>query len=164
MNNNNKWIENMLEDPEILSALGLSSDIDENMKKTIKNIILNDITSFEYCKAQFSDPTDNYDSSKSPIENFLEEAVETLKQNSGQETEVRYDALEVGKKYKIYFPNNTTAIVILNNIKNNSFGNDYIFKNIEGADNLVGKSSILEKDEFPLPIQLLKHLKFGLIS
>ena len=143
--NNNKWIDNMLEDPEILSALGLSSDIDENMKKTIKNIILNDITSFEYCKAQFSDPTDNYDSSKSPIENFLEEAVETLKQTSGQETEVRYDALEVDK------------------IKTNSFGNDYIFKNIEGADNLVGKSSILEKDEFPLPIQLLKHLKFSLI-
>ena len=97
MNNNNKWIDIMLKDPKILSALGLSSDIDENMKKTIKNIILNDIKSFEYCKAQFSDPTDNYDLSKSPIENFLEEAVETLKQTSGQETEVRYDALEVGE-------------------------------------------------------------------
>ena len=66
--NNDKWIDNMLEDPEILSALGLSSDIDENMKETIKNIILNDITSFEYCKAQFSDPTDNYDSNKTEFQ------------------------------------------------------------------------------------------------
>jgi len=71
--------------------------------------------------------------------------------------------LVVGEYYQITFPNEHSVVVKLNRSLPNSFGDDYIFENINGAEDLVNKtkSSIINDNEFPLPEQLLSITQFN---
>lgn len=164
--NEDAWVDMMLNDPDMLTEMGLPQNLSAEMKAQVKQMILRDMEVFEQNMPQYQNIEETFDENRSPAEQFIEQALVDL----GIEYTIEYETpilsrdLEVGKKYKIHFPNGKDAIVILKRIMKNSFGDDYIFKNISGAENLVGKSSILGTDEFPLPEQLISQTKFSLLS
>lgn len=158
--NEEAWIDMMLEDKEMLEKMGLSSDLPAPMKEQVKQMLLSGITDGSISidgEDEFVDTEPQFDESKSPAEQFINEAMSNL----GMEVEVEakpifYSDMKEGGKYILCFPNGNDATVILKRILPNSFGDDYVFENIKGAENLVGAASPrIGKNEFPLPAPLL---------
>ena len=165
--NEEAWLDMMLDDKQILKELGLPSNMSKEMRESVKKMILSDMESVIGTESPYSNIDSDFDETKTPAEQFLNQALQDMGiviDEPSKEISVSPMDLVVGKKYKLFFPNGNDAIVILNRIMRNSFGDDYIFQNISGAENLTkSASSLLAKDEFPLPISIVMQTKFALI-
>ncbi len=158
------WLRRMLDDKVILKEMGLRTNLTSKEKDELVATII--AQGDEYLNNSFDTVEKPYDVMKTPSQNFLEEALENMDmENTTTETEqeILSSDLVVGEKYKIHFPIGMHAIVKLNRIIPNSFGDDYIFENISGAEELVGTST-LKYNEFPLPKQLVLKTKFTLLN
>ncbi len=136
--NEEAWFRMMLNDEETLTKMGLPLDITDEDKDTLVKTMLNNQNNNPITKTQEQTKLEL------PIGDIID-----------------YNDLELGGQYLITFPNELKAEVILNTILKNSFGDDYIFKNIKGAESLLGLTMAVKSDEFPLPIQLLANIKFA---
>lgn len=166
--NEEAWVEMLLQDKTMLEELGLPLNMSPKTRAEVKQILLNDIKNFPNGSTDTYnyDIAPSFDTTKTPAEQFLSEALAEMgiSDTNSEEVEVSSNDLKEGGKYILHFPNGNKATVILNRIQRNSFGDDYIFKNISGAENLTQKSGILASDEFPLPIQLVRQTKFTQIK
>lgn len=69
--------------------------------------------------------------------------------------------LQVGKTYRMVFPNNTVTTARLDKIERYpimGFPPDYVFQYIKGDDTLP-KASKLPEGQFSLPVELISKLK-----
>lgn len=66
--------------------------------------------------------------------------------------------IKEGKTYEIKTTTGKVIIAKLDEIQRSSIGDDYIFENISGAEELVKESSFRIFNQFPLPGLLLSRM------
>ena len=172
--NEEAWLKLMLQDSKILEELNLPSNMTDEEVSNVIEMILNSSEAMAELHKQDEEALENLGSvftekseDETPCDWMVREAMGEL----GFETEeLKFKLCEevVGSKlvtdnyYQITFPSDKTAVVKLNRIMPNSFGDDYVFENISGAENLTAKanSGLVGMNEFPLPEQLLSVTTF----
>ncbi len=191
--NEEVWLRMMLEDKGMLTQMGLPSSMTEAEKNQVIEAMMGnsefmtklaqeDEEAFNGLMADnnnFEEPDTEKLENESPCDWMIREALEEVETHSHnlsmveealfnkgleQGAQINGNSLKVGELYQITFPNGNTAKVKLNRIMTNSFGDDYIFENISGAEKLVSKSAFSISNEFPLPQQLLSATTFHTLS
>ena len=188
--NEEAWLRMMLEDLSMLKQMGLPTNLNEEQKDEIIQQMLGSTDLMEQLAREddealntimnehhnFEELNDKKPENEKPCDWMLREAVEDmgieLKDHSKSSVpsnvgaEIPGHNLLEGKFYLLTFPNGIEAKVKLSRILTNSLGNDYIFENHGGAEGLTEKSnsSLVGKNEFPLPEQLLSATKFNILK
>jgi len=159
------WFRKLLEDDDILSELGLPTNLDEkDIEKLISEIESNPILmdTIQSIEEELANPTKYdemdlpFDENKSPAKQFIEEAM--LDIGSTINTKESLETMEVGKSFMIIFPNKKVITVRLENIVESKMGLDFLFYNISGADDLIKlteQSGKYDVGLFPIPQQFL---------
>ena len=138
------WFRKLLQDQDILEQLGLPTDlseeeIDELVEQMENNPAL--LEAIEMLENEIQNPDAYihneipYDFDKTPAKNFIEEACLDLglKINTDQDL----DKMKVGSTYMIIFPNKKIVTAQLENVVEQGHILDYIFYNIDGAEDLL---------------------------
>ncbi len=179
--NEEAWLRMMLDDKAMLTQMGLPMNMTEAQKEEVIGAMMGndgfmtqlaeqDEAVFNTLMTEhnnFEEPELGRNKGESPCDwmvrealSEMEDTIEIATEHLTPKLEIRGTDLQVDGFYQITFPNGNTAKVRLARIMKNSFGDDYIFENLGGAEKLVSKSAFSTTNEFPLPQQLLSATQF----
>lgn len=179
--NEEAWLRMMLDDKAMLTQMGLPMSMTDAEKNQVIEAMMGNSDFMSQLGQQdeaaynslmsehnnFEEPKSEKSEDESACDWMVREAIVDMDghididtDNLTPQKEISGSDLLVDGFYQITFPNGNTAKVRLVRIMKNSFGDDYIFENLGGAEKLVSKSAFSITNEFPLPQQLLSVTKF----
>lgn len=159
------WFRKLLDDEDILEQMGLPVDMsDEEKEELVEQIesnpmllkVLESIEDDMYNPNKYLGNEIPFDTEKSPSKQFIQEACMELGFPVNSDNEL--DEMQVGNTYYIIFPNKKIVTARLENIIDSSTGFDFIFYNIEGAEELISlieTTNEFDEGMFPVPHQFL---------
>jgi len=183
--NEKGWLRLMLNEEDMCKSMGLPVNLSDEDKDILVERLLNSPEFMNFVdmegeesllsilgETEYIHPDDTKREDESASDWLIRSAIsemdleDDLSIPSNVGPEIQGYNLILDKFYLMTFPNGRVATVKLNRVMENSLGNDYIFENHGGAEELAEKSNsrFVNLNEFPIPQQFLNKTKFNILN